>query len=120
MNTTAQGSWAEQQAADYLTAHGYKLLARNFRATGGELDLVVSYKNILVFVEVKQRASNAFGGALAAVTKTKQQRVARAAMQFIKTHPQLVKSEIRFDVICIQAGEIEHIENAFCPPRTTF
>ncbi len=119
MNTTAQGALAEQQAADYLTRHGYKLLGRNFRATGGEIDLIFAYKKWLVFVEVKERASQAFGGPLAAVTKTKQQRVARAATQFIKTHPQLTYDEIRFDIICILPGKIEHIKNAFFPPRTT-
>ena len=119
MNTTSLGALAEQQAADYLTQHGYKLVARNFRATGGEIDLVVSYKKQLIFVEVKQRASQTFGGPLAAVTKTKQQRIARAATQFIKTHPQITYNEIRFDIICILPGEIEHIKNAFFPPRTT-
>ncbi len=119
MNTTTQGSWAEQQAADFLAQRGYRIIARNFRATGGEIDIVATFKKMLVFVEVKQRASNAFGGPLAAVTKAKQQRVARAATQFIKTHPQLLKDEMRFDVICMLPGEIEHIENAFYPPRTT-
>lgn len=119
MTTTSQGALAEQQAADYLTRHGYCLLARNFRATGGEIDLVVSDKKTLVFVEVKQRASKAFGGPLAAVTKTKQQRVARAAAQFIKTHPHITYDAIRFDVICILAGQTTHLPNAFSPARTT-
>lgn len=119
MNTTAQGALAEQQAADYLTEHGYQVLARNFRAAGGEIDIVAAYKKTLVFVEVKQRTSNAFGGPLAAVTKTKQQRVTTAATQFIKTHPQYQQNDIRFDVICVLPGEIEHIENAFSPRRTT-
>ena len=119
MNTTTQGTLAEQQAAEYLEQRGYTITARNFRCTGGEIDLVAQLKKTLVFVEVKQRTSDAFGGPLAAVTKTKQQRVARAAAQFIKTHPQIGYDEIRFDVICILAGNIEHLENAFSPARTT-
>ena len=119
MNTTTQGTLAEEQASTYLTKKGYKILARNFRATGGELDIVAQRRNILVFVEVKQRSSQAFGGPLAAVTKTKQKRIAYASIQFIKTHTNIKFSEIRFDVVCILPAEIEHIENAFFPPRTT-
>ena len=113
MNTTTQGAFAEQQAARYLTIKGYKIVARNFRATGGEIDIVAQQRNTLVFVEVKQRASQAFGGPLAAVTKTKQKRISCASIQFIKTHANLKYNEIRFDVICILPAGIEHIENAF-------
>ena len=117
MNT--QGELGEAQAADYLTRKGYNILARNYRATGGEIDLVVRLKKTVVFVEVKQRSYDAFGGPLAAVTKTKQLRIARAATQFIKTHTNVPYDNIRFDVICILNGEITHLENAFFPPRTT-
>ncbi len=119
MNTTTQGALAEEQAATYLVQKGYKIVARNFRTTGGELDIVAQLRNTLVVVEVKQRASNAFGGPLAAVTRTKQKRISYASTQFIKTHQNLKFDEIRFDVICILPAEIEHIENAFFPPRTT-
>jgi len=119
MNTTEQGTLAEQQAAAYLEKQGYRIISRNFRCTGGEIDIVAQRQKTLVFVEVKQRTSDAFGGPLAAVTKTKQQRVAHASVQFIKTHPQIGYDEIRFDVICILAGNIEHLENAFSPARTT-
>ncbi len=119
MNTTVKGAQAEQQAADFLARKGYRVLARNFRACGGEIDLVAQCKKDLVFVEVKQRAYQAFGGPLAAVTKAKQQRIARAAVQFIKMHPQVPFANIRFDVICMLPGEITHLENAFSPARTT-
>lgn len=119
MSTTDQGIQGEEQASRYLTKKGHRLLARNFRATGGELDIVTLDRKILVFTEVKMRASRAFGGPLAAVTPTKQQRVARAAMQFIKIHREVIFDTIRFDVICILPEGIEHIENAFIPPRMT-
>ena len=69
MNT--QGVQGEEQAAGYLTKKGHKILARNFRTTGGELDIVSRLKKLLVFTEVKQRSYEAFGGPLAAVNKTK-------------------------------------------------
>lgn len=119
MNTTTQGALAEEQAATYLTGKGYKIVARNFRAIGGEIDIVAQLHRTLIFVEVKQRSSQAFGGPLAAVTKTKQKRVAGASAQFIKMHPSIKFDEIRFDVICILPTGIEHIENAFFPARTT-
>ena len=117
MNTL--GTWGETQAADFLAHQGYQIVARNYRGVGGELDIVAQRKKTLVFVEVKQRSYAAFGGPLAAVTKAKQQRIAKAAVQFIKTHPHMAYNAIRFDVICILNGEITHLENAFFPPRTT-
>lgn len=119
MNTSTSGALAEEQAAHYLEEKGYRLLARNFRATGGEIDIVCSWGKMLVFVEVKERASNAFGGPIAAVTPTKQKRVAHAAVQFIKINKKLSYDSIRFDVICILPAGIEHIENAFIPARMT-
>ncbi len=119
MNTTQQGAQGEEQAAQYLSQKGHRILARNFRATGGEIDIVTLQKNTLVFVEVKERASHAFGGPIAAVTPTKQKRIAHAALQFIKIHKKLTYNTVRFDVICILPAEIEHIENAFVPPRMT-
>lgn len=119
MNTTQQGAQAEEQATQYLSQKGYRVLARNFRATGGEIDIVAFQKDTLVFVEVKERASQAFGGPIAAVTSTKQKRIVHAALQFIKIHKKVTYDAIRFDVICILPEEIEHIENAFIPPRMT-
>lgn len=119
MNTSTTGALAEEQAAHYLTQKGYRVLARNFRATGGEIDIVAFWKKTLVFVEVKERASNAFGGPIAAVTPTKQKRVVHAALQFIKQNKNLSYDSIRFDVICILPTGLEHIENAFVPARMT-
>ena len=117
MNT--QGIWGEEQAAAFLKNKGYTVLARNYRAPGGEIDLVARFKKTLVFVEVKQRSYSAFGGPVAAVTKAKQLRIARAAVAFIKTHKNVTYDDIRFDVICILPQGTDHLENAFCPPRAT-
>jgi putative endonuclease len=119
MNTTNLGNLAEEQAARYLTQKGYHILARNFRVNGGEIDIIAKQRNTLVIVEVKQRASCAFGGPLAAITAAKQQRITRTTAQFIKINKGLRYDAIRFDVICILAGKIEHIEHAFTSSRLT-
>lgn len=112
------GNRGEEQAVQFLRKQGYKILARNFSTAVGELDIVAQEKKTLVFVEVKTRASNAFGGPIAAVTSAKQQRMVRAAIQYIKaTTPKF--DSIRFDVIGILPDSLEHIPNAFIPPRMT-
>ena len=112
------GNAGEEQAAQFLRQQGYKILARNFSVAGGELDLVAQHQKMLVFVEVKTRASRAFGGPVAAVTAAKQRRIVRAAVQYIKaTAPKF--DSIRFDVIGILPDSLEHIPNAFTPPRMT-
>ena len=118
MNTRQTGQAGEDQAALFLIKHGYKILARNFNTPQGELDLVVRQGNALVCVEVKSRASMAFGGPLLAVTPAKQKRLALAATQYIKANSPKFDS-IRFDVVCILPDRIEHVQNAFQPNRNT-
>ena len=116
MNTL--GNEGEEQAAQFLRQKGYRVLERNFATPHGEIDIIVRHKDTLIFVEVKQRASTAFGGPLAAVTRAKQLKIARTAADYIKTRtPKFDK--IRFDVVCILPEEITHLESAFLPPRTT-
>ena len=116
MNTS--GQQGEAKAAAYLTAKGYRILARNFAAVGGEIDIVAQDGKTLVFVEVKTRAYEAFGGPIGAVTQSKQQKIARAATQYIKANG-LKFDRIRFDIVGVLPEKIEHVENAFSPARTT-
>jgi len=118
MNTTSQGQAGEQKAASYLIDKGYLILARNYRGNGGEIDIVACLRKTLVFVEVKTRAYHAYGGPLAAVTPSKQRKIAQAAHQYIKANG-LKFDSIRFDVICVLPEKTEHIQNAFSPLRTT-
>ena len=117
MTTRQDGQHGEEQAARFLTQHGYRILARNFATAQGELDIIANDKKTLVFVEVKARASMAFGGPLLAVTAAKQKRLALTALQYIKANRPKFDS-IRFDVICILPDRIEHVQNAFAPERT--
>jgi putative endonuclease len=67
-----RGAAAEELAAQYLQVRGLKILARNMRCRAGELDLVCLDNGVLAIVEVRQRASTEFGGALGSVTWGKQ------------------------------------------------
>ncbi|MDP5189264.1 YraN family protein [Rheinheimera baltica] len=99
MNTLGQLS--EQLALDYLQRQGLTLLQQNFRCKAGEIDLVMQDGVCLVFVEVKYRASNAFGGAAAAVTVSKQQKLLRASRWYLQQH-KLTEQACRLDVIAIE------------------
>ncbi|MBO7238445.1 MAG: YraN family protein [Elusimicrobiaceae bacterium] len=119
MNTTQSGALGEDAACRYLAEKGYRVIARNYRKPCGEIDLIALNKKTLVFVEVKKRASRAFGGPISAVTPSKQHKIALTAQYFIKENAPKFDS-IRFDVVCLLPGELEHIENAFIPRRGTF
>ena len=118
MNTTQSGALGEEAACQFLQAKKYRIIARNYRRPCGEIDLIAYDKKTLVFVEVKKRASRAFGGPISAVTVSKQHKIAQTAYYFIKEKAPKFDS-IRFDVVCLLPGELEHIENAFTPRRGT-
>lgn len=94
------GRWAEEQAACYLESHGLRLVSRNFRCRLGEIDLVMADGATLVFVEVRFRRSQRFGGGLASVTRTKQRKLLAAARAYLARH-RLIDAACRFDVISV-------------------
>ena len=113
------GSWGESIAAAYLRRKHYKLLSTNYRCRYGEIDLIVSNKNYLVFVEVKLRKSDNFAAAMEYVDRHKQQRIRTTAEFFLSEYQ--TQLQPRFDVIEIYAPEgistvkpvIRHLEDAF-------
>lgn len=108
------GNDGERRAAEYLEASGHTVLARNWRCRVGELDIVAcDPSGTLVFVEVRSRRNSAaFGGAIASITATKQQRLLRAAELYRQvTHRQHLPC--RFDVVLIDAGTLDWIRDAF-------
>jgi putative endonuclease len=114
------GQHAESEAERYLRWKGYRILARNVRSSGGEIDLVAQDGPVLVFIEVKARRTSAFGGAVYAVHERKRTRLVRLAAQYLARH-RLRQPACRFDVVLLQDGEhegrqIQHIENAFEVP----
>lgn len=100
-------------AAAFLERKGLRVIERNYRCRLGEIDLVAREGATTVFVEVRQRASKAFGGAAASITSAKRQRLLRAARHYLsrlRTLPQC-----RFDALLIEGDppQIEWVRNAF-------
>lgn len=113
----------EDAAAAHAAASGARIVARNWRGGGGEIDLVLEDGPTLVFAEVKTRSSAACGGALAAVTAAKVRKVARAALAYLQAHDLLDDAPCRFDVFAVleQSGgtlRVEWIRDAFDSPLT--
>ena len=111
------GQASEMQAERFLLAKGYRILDRNVRTPLGELDLVAEDQGVVVFVEVKGRATEAFGGALLAVDQRKRVKLMKLAAQYLARRHWSDKT-CRFDVVLVQGrpsdqGRIEHLQNAF-------
>ncbi len=111
------GQASEMQAERFLLAKGYRILDRNVRTSLGELDLVAEDQGVVVFVEVKGRTTEAFGGALLAVNHRKRMKLTKLAAQYLAQRHWSDKL-CRFDVVLVQEkssgqGGIEHLQNAF-------
>lgn len=112
------GDYGEKVARHWLRAQGAKILARNYRARrGGEVDLIVCEKNLLVFVEVKTRRAGGLGRGLDAVDRAKQRLIERGANAWLNG---LRSREIpwRFDVVEVILEEgsrprVKRVEDAF-------
>jgi len=104
------GAAAEELAARHLVQHGLKVIECNYRCRGGEIDLVCQEGTTLVFVEVRLRTSQRFGGAAASITPTKQKRLIHAAGHYIAGKPM---PNCRFDAVLLDGQNIEWIRNAF-------
>ena len=107
----ATGDHAETAALNQLRAAGLTLLARNYLARGGELDLVMRDGTTLVFVEVRFRADGGHGDGLDSVSATKQRRLVAAARQFLADHPKYARWTTRFDVVALGAGGPRWVKN---------
>jgi putative endonuclease len=102
-----RGRAAEALAARYLEARGLAVLAVNFRCRGGELDLVCREGAYLVVVEVRQRSSRAFGGALASIDAGKQRRLRRATAYFLNVNRTWRGRCVRFDVLAVDGALVD-------------
>ena len=98
--------------------HGYEVLARNWRCTAGEIDLILTAPGVVVFCEVKARASSEFGGPEGAVGWAKQRRLRRLAAAWLaEFRPAGMlpgqPCEVRFDVAAVVGAKVRVIVNAF-------
>jgi putative endonuclease len=108
----AVGDAKEQLARAYLERQGLVHVAHNVRCRHGEIDLIMRDGGTLVFVEVRYRRSERFGGAIASIDRRKQARLTAAAGYYLQRHPSPLPC--RFDVVAIGAGDrVDWIRNAF-------
>ncbi len=105
----ALGLEGEDAACAELVRRGYEILARRYRTRAGEIDLVARHGATLVFVEVKTRASDAYGGGAAAVTWQKRRRLARVAGEFLARCGQ-TNAACRFDVVVVTPAVVPRVE----------
>lgn len=105
------GARAERLAEAYLVAHGARILARNARCQGGEIDLIALHAGSLVFVEVRLRQRKDFGGAAASITSAKQRRITRAAGYWLQGSGRAYRRHpCRFDAILLDGLDARRIE----------
>jgi len=106
------GISAESRAAMLLVAKGYRIVARRWRSPVGEIDIVARRRHMLVFVEVKARAS--LDDAAEAVNDRQRKRIVAAAEAWIATYPDDSIRDYRFDAMLVVPGRMpKHLPNAF-------
>lgn len=110
------GNRAEKLAAQFLKKQGLKLLQKNYCCRYGEIDIVMTDVDYLVFVEVRYRKSSDFGGALQSIDQHKQKKLRNSAEHYLIKYKKN-DTPCRFDILCIDGDlnkpEIDWIQNAF-------
>ncbi len=110
---TQRGRHAENLAALFLQQQGLKLVARNYQCRFGEIDLIARDGNTLVFVEVRMRATDQFGGAAASITAGKRHKLLRTARHYLAGATRI--PPCRFDALLVNGvdNSVEWLKNAF-------
>ncbi len=111
---SAKGAAAENLAERFLCAQGLELVERNFRCRGGEIDLILTDGDTMVFVEVRLRSSERFGGAAASIDAKKVARLRLAAQYYLAGRG--ATPACRFDAVLLDAlegGNIEWLRDIF-------
>ncbi len=104
-HTRGRGRSAEEAGVAWLETQGFRILSRNVSTRAGEIDVVALDNDTLCFVEIKARASTAYGAAVSAVPAKKQRRLARAAQLFLAAEP--YGGPCRFDVLAMDRDAAE-------------
>lgn len=112
-----KGISGEKLAVQHLKEKGYDILHTNWRNGKAEADIIAEKGGIIIFVEVKTRATDYFGSPAEAVQKQKQKMMVKAAEAYLEINS--IDKEVRYDVVSIVLNDnqttIEHIEEAFYP-----
>jgi putative endonuclease len=106
------GRHGEDLAVAWYEARGYAIVARNWRSTEGEIDIVARRGRLVIIAEVKARTSDLFGHPAEAVVRQKQQRLRGLAAAWLREN-KVRGVGLRFDVVSVLAGTVEVFENAF-------
>jgi putative endonuclease len=111
---SALGAAGEARAVEHLCRNGFRILARNQRSGGVEIDVIAARGRLVVFVEVKTRRSRRLGLPEDAVDARKQARLVAGAAAWLREHPGAA-ARIRFDVIVCEGEDLRlrHLEGAF-------
>lgn len=111
-STRTRGNYAENQAIDYLSAKGLRLIIRNFNTKFGEIDLIMWDQKILVFVEVRSKSTTSYGLPEESITKTKQRKIIKTAQWYLTKHNH--DGECRFDALFLNHDtKITWVKDAF-------
>lgn len=116
INKKEIGKLGEDRAGSFLESRGFDIIERNYNfKKAGEIDLIAARENLLLFVEVKSRNSDRYGGALYSIGTKKRKTLRLVASQFLASHPDFNKDDIicRFDMIALENDEITWIEDIF-------
>lgn len=97
-----KGRAAEDAACRQLEGLGYRIIARNFRGRGGELDIVAVEDGVLALVEVRYRSRRDYGGGAGSITAGKRKRIVRASRELLLREPGLARLPARFDVVEVE------------------
>lgn len=108
-----RGEEGEERALEFLKARGYRIIARNYRWRGGEIDIIARDGESLAFIEVKARADERFAPAEEALTRWKRERLIRTAQHYIARYRPRVP--LRFDVVTVVGSEVRLYKDAFRP-----
>lgn len=116
-NSRATGNHGEKLALDYLVKQGLIRIEQNVSSRYGEIDIIMRDGDEWVFIEVRLRQSQTFGGGLESVTRSKQQKLINTAENYIQKHDKTHFDSCRFDIIEISGklGQpyINWIKDAF-------
>lgn len=110
----SQGNKAEQLAVALIEKNGFTCLAQNYRSKAGEIDIIATQGELLLFIEVKHRSNRSYGSAEEMVNPAKQKKIVRAAKQFLQQQPRYQNHQCRFDVIAFNGQQqASWLTNAF-------
>jgi putative endonuclease len=103
------GETAERRAARHYRLRGYRIVGRNVRVGGNELDLIVRRGRRLVFCEVKEKTGDGFGDPFEMVDAEKRRRIRHAAKAWLSVHPDASALDVAFEVVAVRGGRVARV-----------